>query len=459
MAENTRELVLDMLLEIEKNKVYSNQLMKAVLDKYNYLPVQEKRFIKRLAEGTIERRIELDYYLDAYSSVKTTKMKPLIRCLLRMSVYQILYMEAIPDSAVCNEAVKLAGKRKFQNLKGFVNGILRKITTEKNQLPLPDKKTECNLFLSVKYSMPLWIVEMWVGEYGYEVTEDLLEKLLSIHQVNIRFHTKLSEAERTYYINLWEQTGVVVTKSSYLPYCYEVASIDGIASMAGYEEGIFTVQDISSVLCVEAAGIGEKDIFMDVCSAPGGKSIFAAEKAKFVVCGDISEDKISKIRENATRMGCLDNMDIQIWDATIYREEQEESVDVLLLDVPCSGLGVIGKKRDIKYNITQEGLDSLKILQREIIANSWKYVKKGGTILYSTCTIRREENEEMCKWMLEELPIVPEDIEKELPAALLSEMKNNSMIPYEKLMQIGSVQLFPGVVNTDGFFFAKFKRV
>ena len=170
MAENTREIVLDTLLEMERNKVFSHQLLKSVLDKYDYLDGQEKRFIKRLAEGCIERRIELDYCIEQYSSVKVNKMKPLIRCLMRMGTYQILYMDSVPDSAACNEAVKLAGKRKFTNLKGFVNGVLRKIAANKDNIPMPDAKKAPVEYLTVKYSMPAWIVEMWLQDYGMETT-------------------------------------------------------------------------------------------------------------------------------------------------------------------------------------------------------------------------------------------------------------------------------------------------
>ncbi|MDE6516638.1 MAG: 16S rRNA (cytosine(967)-C(5))-methyltransferase, partial [Acetatifactor sp.] len=183
MAENVREIVLDTLLEMERGKVYSNQVIKAVLDKYDYLDSQEKRFIKRLTEGCVERRIELNYILDQYSSVPTAKMKPLIRCLMQMSVCQILYMDSVPDSAACNEAVKLAGRRKFTNLKGFVNGVLRKIISQKERLPLPDQEREPLQYLSVRYSRPEWIGGMWLAEYGREQTRELLEQLLAVHPV------------------------------------------------------------------------------------------------------------------------------------------------------------------------------------------------------------------------------------------------------------------------------------
>ncbi|MBE5874969.1 MAG: 16S rRNA (cytosine(967)-C(5))-methyltransferase, partial [Lachnospiraceae bacterium] len=195
MAENSREIVLDILLTLEREEQFANKLIKAVLDKYDYLSGQEKAFIKRVAEGTIERQLELDYYLDTFSTVPVRKMKPLIRCLMRMSVYQILYMDAVPDSAVCNEACKLAGKRKFVNLKGFVNGVLRKIAGQKEQLPLPDKKTQSELYLSIKYSTPLWLTQRWLSQYGYEITEKLLEGLLAVQPVTLRFSTALDEQE------------------------------------------------------------------------------------------------------------------------------------------------------------------------------------------------------------------------------------------------------------------------
>ena len=241
MAENTREIVLDTLLEIERNKVYSNQLLKAVLDKYDYLDGQEKRFIKRLTEGCIERKIELDYYLNQYSTVPVNKMKPLIRCLMRMGVYQILYMDSIPDSAACNEAVKLAAKRKFTNLKGFVNGVLRKIVANKEYLPLPDAQKEPLLYLSVKYSMPDWIVAMWLEEYGKEDTVTILEGLASIHPVSVRFRTDLSKEERAQYLKVWEAGGAEIKESGLLPYVYTIEGVEGVSSLEGFAEGIFTI--------------------------------------------------------------------------------------------------------------------------------------------------------------------------------------------------------------------------
>lgn len=430
MAENAREIVLDTLLEVERNKVYSSQLLKAVLDKYDYLDGQEKRFIKRLTEGCIERKIELDYYLNQYSTVPVNKMKPLICCLMRMGVYQILYMDSVPDSAACNEAVKLAAKRRFINLKGFVNGVLRKLAANKEGLPLPDAGKEPLQYLSVKYSMPEWIVSLWLEEYGKEDTLTILEALSAIHPVNIRFRTDLSETERRAFIQAWEKQGAVVKESGILPYVYTLEGIDGISSLTGFWEGAFTVQDVSSALSVEAAQLKATDICMDICAAPGGKSLLAAEKAREVLSRDVSEHKVELICENVERMQLTDKVTTEVWDATIFDEGKVEFADVVLMDVPCSGLGVLGKKRDIKYHVTPESLESLTQLQKQIVESSWQYVKTGGTLLYSTCTINRAENQDRVRWICEKLPFTLEE----------------------------ERQILPGFLAADGFYYARLRR-
>lgn len=430
MAENTREIVLDTLLEMERSKVYSHQLIKAVLDKYDYLDVQEKRFIKRLTEGCVERKIELDYYLNHFSTVPVIKMKPLIRCLMRMGVYQILFMDSVPDSAACNEAVKLANKRKFTNLKGFVNGVLRKIAANKEQLPLPDRRKNELQFLSVKYSVPEWMVSLWLETYDADTVEKILEAVLKIHPVSVRFRTTLTQEERDAYIEMWQKHGVTVNANTTLPYIYTLENVDGIAGLEGFAEGMFTVQDVSSALSVEAAGIQTTDLCVDVCAAPGGKTLLAAEKAARVISRDVSEYKLDFIRENCERMGLLDKVEIQVWDATVKDEALKEKADVVLMDVPCSGLGVLGKKRDIKYNVSPESMESLNELQKQIVDSCWEYVKKGGTLLYSTCTIHKKENEDMSKWICENYPFVLEE----------------------------ERQILPGITEADGFYYARLRR-
>ncbi len=430
MAENTREIVLDTLLEMERGREYSNQIVKAALDKYDYLDTQDKRFIKRLAEGCVERRIELDYILDRYSKVPVKRMKPLIRCLMRMGVYQILYMDTVPDSAACNEAVKLAGQRKFTGLKGFVNGVLRRIAAEKERIPMPDPTSQPLRYLSVQYSMPEWIVEMWLDEYGMEQTRQLLEQLLAVHPVTIRFDGRVTEPQRLIYMESWRRDGVRVSRSEYLDYAYYLEGAPGVTGLAGYAEGAFLVQDVSSMLCVEAAGLREGDRVMDVCAAPGGKTLLAAQRAAHVLARDVSEQKLERIRENACRMGLQEKISVQLWDACRTDMSGLESADVVFMDVPCSGLGVLGKKRDIKYRVTRDSLKELTELQRRIVEGSWRYVKPGGVLMYSTCTINRQENQDMCDWICDTFPFTLEE----------------------------SRQLLPQQARMDGFFYARLRR-
>lgn len=467
MAENSREIILDTLLAMERDKEYSSRLSAAVLDKYDYLDIREKAFIKRVTEGTVERQIELDYYLDRFSSVPVRRMKPLIRCLLRMSVYQLLYMDAVPDSAVCNEACRLASKRRFQNLRGFVNGVLRSIARNREDLPRPDDEKEPLLALSVRYSMPEWIVQMWLDEYGREITETLLKGLLRIHPVSLRFSEKTDGEERERLLGLLAESGAVCRQSRYLPGVYTAEKCAGVGSLPGFAEGRFTVQDVSSALAVEAAGIRAGDFCIDACAAPGGKSLLAAEKGARVLSRDVSEEKTALIEENRERMG-LAGLKVQVQDATLTDPSCRERADVLLLDVPCSGLGVMGKKRDIKYHVTQERLQSLCELQKRILRACWEYVKPGGILVYSTCTVNTKENEEMVRFITEHFPFEPVSLTGRLPETVLAEKraleqareKNGRplSVPLSKEEREACIQLLPGFMEADGFFIACLRR-
>ena len=447
--ENTREIILDMLMEITAQKEYSHKVIGQVLDKYNYMSGQDKAFMKRVTEGTMERQIQLDYILNSFSSVKVNKMKPLIRNLLRMSVYQLLFMESIPDSAVCNEAVKLAVKRKFHNLKGFVNGVLRNIARNKDSIQYPDKEKEPVTALSVLYSCPEWIVEMWLKEYGQKTCERMLQALLEIHPVTIRMDETLTEKEQKEVLSELESKAKKVEQHRYLPYAYTVAGVEGVANVSAFQEGKVTVQDVSSMLAVEAAGIKKGDFVLDVCAAPGGKSLHAATKTGEtgrVEARDVTERKTDLIEENKERLK-KEWVQTKVWDASVLDESKIESADVVLADVPCSGLGIFGKKRDIKYRVSRESLKEVSKLQKTIIDTVWQYVKPGGTLLYSTCTIHREENQDMVSYITEKYPFTTESLNAYLPRELWNETTEK-----------GFLQLLPGVQESDGFFIARFKR-
>lgn len=446
--ENTRELAVNMLLEITEQNKYSHLVIRNVLDKYNYMDGRDKAFLKRITEGTLERKIQIDFVLNQFSKVSVSKMKPFIRNLLRVSVYQLLFMDSVPERAVCNEAVKLAGKRGFKNLQGFVNGVLRNIARKKEEISWPDEGKNTVGYLSVKYSMPEWLVEKFLSERGASQTEKMLESFLEASPVTVRLKETLKEEDREVFLNEMKKSGVRFKKHPYLPYAFEILNAEGISALPGFEKGLFMVQDVSSMLVCEAADIKKGDRVIDVCASPGGKALHAAEKLQgtgFVSARDLTEYKAEMIRDNIRRMK-TQNVEAFVSDARQLREEDVETADVLLCDLPCSGLGIIGKKTDIKYHVSEEGLKQLKELQREILSVVWQYVKKGGVLIYSTCTVNPDENEENVKWFTENYPFQTENLSPFLPECLKEEGKT------------GMLQLLPGIHETDGFFLARLRR-
>ena len=349
---DTRETALLLFVEMEKTKNFGSSLIRDTLNKYDYEDPREKAFLKRLTEGTLESLLTLDYVINAYSKTPTNKMKPLIRSLLRLSVYQILYMDTVPDSAACNEAVRLAKKKGFERLSGFVNGVLRTITRNKEEILNSESAFWQELqknpvqALSVRYSVPEWMISLWEAQYGEEKTEPMLESLKKGRPLTIRLDSRLTEEEKAQEIAAIEVAGVTVQKHQLYADAWNLEGCEGIGHLPGFAEGLFYAQDVSSMLAVEAAGISGGMTVMDLCSAPGGKTTLAARKAGSgkVICGDVSERKAALILENTDRMKCS-NVSVNVWDASVFMEQYKESADVVLLDVPCSGLGVIGRKK------------------------------------------------------------------------------------------------------------------
>ena len=447
--ENIRELAVEMVKEISSGKEYSHILIKNVLDKYAYLPAVDRAFLKKVTEGTIERQLTIDYVLNQFSKVPVNKMKPFIRSLMRTSVYQILYLDKVPDSAVCNEAVKLAGKRGFATLKGFVNGVLRNVSRGKETIAWPDKEKEPLKAFSVLYSMPEDIVELLVKQYGENTTEDILKGYLVERPVCVRMSEQLSVEQREGVLAGWEKAGIKVTTHSWLPYAYELSQTGNLRDDSHFMNGDYTVQDISSMLINEIAGIKEGSYVIDVCSAPGGKALHAWDKLKgtgVVDARDVTEQKVSLILENKERMKA-DNLTVKVWDARMKDTDVIEKADVVLLDIPCSGLGVMGRKPEIRYRLSEESFAELSILQKEIVDTVWEYVKPGGTLIYSTCTLRKEENEQMVQYLMEKYHFALESLDEYLCKNLHNEDTKR-----------GYLTLLPGG-QSDGFFMARLVRV
>ena len=433
---NLREIILGALMDIVEEEQYSHIVLKDVLEKYQYLDKRDRAFITRVTEGTLENMLQMDYIIERFSKVKVENMKPVIRNILRMSVYQLKYMDSVPASAACNEAVKLAKKKGFGQLSGFVNGVLRSVSRGLDQLTYPKESVDATKAWSVRYSMPEWIVAQWIGDYGKERTKEILAASLLEAPITVRANleriTPEALAER------FKEEGVTAVpldteKYPGLSYAYTIFGFDHLNGLSSFQEGLFYVQDISSMMVAEYAAPKEGDHCIDVCAAPGGKSIHLAEKLKgtgHVEARDISEQKVALIDENIKRCR-LTNITAKCQDATVLDEASVRTADVLIADLPCSGLGVLRRKTDIKYRMNPEGEESLVALPRQILSVVCEYVKPGGTLIYSTCTIHAAENEENARWF-----------EQTHPEFTLDVMR----------------QMFPEEHLGDGFFIAKFKR-
>ena len=439
---NTREMILEILLQINEEGEHSHIAIRNALSKYQFLPKQERAFITRVCEGTLEYRILIDYIIDSFS-----KMKPPIREILRSAVYQLKFMDRVPDSAVCNEAVKLAQRKGFYNLKPFVNGVLRTIARQMDELEYPSRKVNLVRYLSVRYSMPEPLVLRWLNDYGEEVTEKMLADFLEEKPITVRCRTYLNSVEET--CESLRNQGVKVEPAPYLPYAFRISDYNHILALDAFIEGKIVAQDVSSMLVSEIANPQKGDYIIDMCAAPGGKSIHLGDKMEgfgTVDARDVSRYKVELIQENIHRTDSI-NVQAHVQDATVFDVESECKADIVLADVPCSGYGVIGKKPEIKYRSTAQKEEELVILQRNILDKAAEYVKPRGVLIFSTCTIAKEENEENMMWFMNNHPFKLESIDEFVPDELKSETTS-----------LGYLQLLPGVHGTDGFFMAKFRR-
>ncbi len=445
---NLREIALGALMEITEEEAYSHVVLRQTLEKYQYLEKRDRAFISRTVEGTLEHMIQMDYIIEQFSNAPVYNMKPMIRNLLRMSVYQLKYMDSVPDSAVCNEAVKLAQRKGFYNLKGFVNGVLRNMARRLSQIDYPDPRTEPLHYLSVRYSFPIWMLNKWVMQFGYEVTEKICRDTHMEKATVVRCN--LTRASKEEIIAELEGQGITVRQHPYLDYALEISDYNYIKAVSAFKKGWIQVQDISSMLVAEIAAPNWGDTCIDVCAAPGGKSLHIADKlmgSGSVEARDVSETKVRLMQENIDRVNAI-NIRAVLQDATVLDRGSVGKADIVLADLPCSGLGVIGKKQDIKYKMSEKQQADIIRLQRRILSVVQAYVKPGGVLVFSTCTIGADENQYNVKWFLENYPFRLETIDP----YLCDELKSRTTAG-------GYIQLLPGIHKSDGFFIARLRRL
>ena len=446
--ENPRECALDVLIKVDKKEELSHIAISNVLEKYQFSEKRDRAFFTRLVEGTLERQITIDYVADQFSKTKIRKCKPLIRALLRMGIYQILYMDQVPDSAACNEAVKLAKKRGFSRLSGFVNGVLRNISRKKETISYPKKDKNLVTYLSVTYSIPEWIIKFFMKTYDDETVEKIIESYLEDKKTTLC--CLMSKGGKDVIRKELEEENVTVEDGELIENAVKISDYDFLYRLRAFREGKCYVQDESSMLCAKLAGAKEGQFVMDLCSAPGGKSLYTADQMKGsgqVLSRDLTEYKTDLIWQNIDRSG-LGNICAVCKDASVFDEYDKETADLVIADLPCSGLGVLGKKPDLKYRVQPEDLEELADLQRKILTCAQAIVKDGGTLMYSTCTVNPGENMDNVHWFLKEYPQFELD---DITENLCKELRSD-------VIEKGCIQFFPGVHDCDGFFIARLKK-
>ena len=437
-----REIAYKVLLDIEKNKNYSNMAINKHFKDVK-MSNQDRGLATEIIYGVIENKYYIDYMIDKLSKVKTNKMEIYVKTLLRMGIYQIMFLNSISDYAAVNETVNLA-KKKNSKVSGFINGILRNVIRQKEEIGKVKTKDDVD-YLAIKYSYDKWMIRNWMIHFGKEFTEELLEA--NNERPNIYLRTNTLKITRDELIKKLEKQNIKAEKVNVVEEAIKVEHLKDIENNSLYKEGLFTVQDVSSMLVGKVMNPKENSLVLDVCSAPGGKTTDMATLMNTtgqVVSRDIYDHKLKLIKAASKRLG-LTNVDVEEFDGMKLDRESIGKFDYVLADVPCSGLGIIRRKPEIKYKEKEE-FRQLPPIQKKILENASKYVKVGGTLIYSTCTIQDSEN----------IDVVNEFLQKS---------KNFELVPIKEVnvdlenQEKGYMKIYPNVHNMDGFFISKLIRV
>ncbi|SHK02156.1 16S rRNA (cytosine967-C5)-methyltransferase [Geosporobacter subterraneus DSM 17957] len=441
---NARRIALDVLVDIEKNNAFSNIALQRAM-KNREIEDRDRRFVTELVYGVIENKIYLDYIINRLSKVKHSKIKVEVLNLLRMALYQIIFLDRIPSAAAVNESVKIVKKIEF-GAAGYVNGLLRNFLRRREELKLDRQNMDVSEYLSIRYSHPKWLVEKWLKDFGEDFTEGLLGGNNERPSLTVRVNTLRTNKRDL--IKILSAQGLEITEGKYSPEALYISNATNIEKLKAFQEGLFQIQDESSMLVAHVVNPEPGDFVMDLCAAPGGKTTHMAQLMKNqgrIIAWDIYDHKIKLIRDTARRLG-ISIIDTQCNDARELKQEYLGKADRVLVDAPCSGLGIIRKKPEIKYNKNLEDISKIVSIQVDILKNGARYVKKSGFLVYSTCTIEKKENIGVMEQFLkenEDFELV--NINENLPAALRSDSKH--------------LQLYPHIHGIDGFFICKFRRV
>jgi 16S rRNA (cytosine967-C5)-methyltransferase len=442
---NVRSIAMDMLVAIEKNQSYSNLLLNNTIEKHE-LSAKDVGLLTELTYGTLQRRMALDYYLEPFVK-DNKKLANWVHHLLRLTLYQMVYLDRIPDRAAIYEAVEIAKIRGHKGIASLVNGVLRSI--QRKGLPSMEEVSDPNKRLSLETSHPEWLITRWVNQFGYEKTKEMCEINLTAPLQTARVNT--TKISRDECVAILEEDGYHIEKSPFIPEA--IRSLKGnLASTISFKYGMFTIQDESSMLAAYALGAEQNEFILDACAAPGGKSTHIAEKMNNtgeVISVDLHQHKVRLINDNAKRLG-LENIKTSISDSRHLQEKfKTESFDRILLDAPCSGFGVMRRKPDMKYTKTEKDIERLSTIQQDLLMSVSPLLKKGGILVYSTCTVDKEENENTVKTFLDKHP----DFEGDLT------FRNRMPEAIQPLISGFDLQIFPQDLGSDGFYIAVLRKV
>lgn len=440
---NPRNIAFNILMKIEQDKAYSNIAINNAI-KENKLSGLDSSFLSALVYGVLERKITLDYIIKQYSKIPLRKIEIKTKTILRLGILQLVFMDKIPESAAVNESVKLAKKHGLLKSSGFINGILRSISRADKKYDLPDKSNVL-LYYSVKYSVPQSLAELWIDSYGQKNTENLLSALCGRPKICARVNTL--KTDKASLISELSSESVKVNEVPFLENALILSDTGSVERLSAYKSGKLHIQDLSSQLCVDLLSPKQREIMLDICAAPGGKSFTAAQymrdRGRIFSC-DLYDHKLKLISDGAKRLGITSIV-------TLKRDAAAADIplplaDKILCDVPCSGLGILSRKPEIRYKDNLISKDLPK-LQYKILCNSAKYLANGGRLVYSTCTLNPAENNDNARRFLDEHPDFY-GISIKLPDGVSRAFDEND---YE-------LTLMPHTAHTDGFYIAVFGK-
>ncbi|MPW26033.1 16S rRNA (cytosine(967)-C(5))-methyltransferase RsmB [Alkalibaculum sp. M08DMB] len=433
-----REVAIKLLYEINTNDAFINIVLKKSL-KNSLLKDVDRSFINALVNGVIKNRNYCDWIITNHSKTKFEKISPWIKEILRLSVFQIFFLDKVPDSAAVNESVKLSKKYSKGKADKFVNGVLRNIIRNKDEII--NKNFTQHEELIIKYSAPVWIAELLKNQYKLSTVKSFFIESLNSAPTTIRVN-KL-KINKNDLIKILEEEDIDVYDAKLCESAIVIKNFGDITKYNSYKDGLFIIQDEAAMLVVDVLDPKPGDIVLDMCSAPGGKTTHIGEKIldqPGLSARDIYQHKLELINENCNRLH-LENVKLELKNGSVLYSEDIEKYDKILLDAPCSGLGIIRRKPDIKWKLKKQDINSIIKLQKQLIDNAFTYLKPGGVLVYSTCTINKMENQEIVEYLM-----------NKYKNAVLLDIEN---VNKDILLNDKFIQTFPELDGCDGFFISK----